>query len=67
VVALVVSSVLFGSYHIYQGPAAMMLAIVTGMIWGVSVLALRSIWPAIIAHTVFNIYAHLHFAWWPEG
>jgi len=55
VFALLVSTALFASYHVYQGPLNAGLVFVTGLIWGVSVLVLKRIWPAVVAHTIHNI------------
>jgi membrane protease YdiL (CAAX protease family) len=63
---LLVSSFLFASYHLYQGSAGFVLAAFSGLIWGAATLATRSLWPAVVAHTLFNIYATLPGAWWPE-
>jgi uncharacterized protein len=63
--AVVVSTVLFASYHIYQGLGGAFMAGIAGLVWCISVILLRSIWPAVISHTAFNIYVHLHFAWFP--
>ncbi len=64
--ALLVSTVLFASYHIYQGPAGVLLAATSGLIWGTATVVLRSVWPAVVAHTLFNVYVTLPFTWWPE-
>ena len=65
--ALGVSSILFGAYHLYQGPFAAGAIFVGAVIWGAAVLLTRSIWPAVVAHTILNIvyYASLAESWTP--
>jgi membrane protease YdiL (CAAX protease family) len=55
VFALLTSTFLFATYHIYQGPIYAGLAFLSGLIWGISVLVTRRIWPAVVAHTIHNV------------
>lgn len=57
--ALVVSSVLFASYHVYQGPVSVPLIAISGLIFGASVLILKRIWPAVVGHTLHNTYVYV--------
>lgn len=53
VVALVVTSVLFGIVHMYQGASGMITAAISGLLFGALYLATgRNLWAAIIAHGV---------------
>lgn len=53
--ALLISTFLFATYHVYQGFGNMWLVFISGLIWGVAVIGTKRIWPAVVAHTVFNI------------
>jgi len=51
VAALVVQAAIFGLVHLYQGPAGVAGAFVSGLVYGaVTQFARGSIWPAVIAH-----------------
>lgn len=54
ILAVGVTSVLFGAGHIVQGPIAMVLTAFLGIILGSVILIHRSIWPAVIAHGLFD-------------
>jgi membrane protease YdiL (CAAX protease family) len=53
-VAWLVSSVLFGSYHIYQGVIPALTIFGAGLIFGLMVLKMKSVWPSTFAHALFN-------------
>lgn len=53
--AVIISTALFASYHIYQGPVAVLLVAVSGFGWCLLTIATKSLWPAVISHTAFNI------------
>ncbi len=53
--ALLVSTGLFASYHIYQGPAGAFGAGVTGLLYGASFCWWRRLWPLCVAHTLHNL------------
>lgn len=51
IVALLVQAVIFGLVHLYQGPAGVSGAFISGLVFGaVTLLGRGSIWPAAIAH-----------------
>lgn len=49
-----ISSILFGLAHLYQGAMGVVQTAALGFLFGGLVLLFRSIWPAIVAHAVFN-------------
>jgi len=49
-IPLIVSSLLFGIPHLYQGFAGVVVITVLGAMFGYSYIRYRTIWPAIIAH-----------------
>lgn len=53
--ALVVSSILFGLGHAYQGPAGMVLTAIIGLLFGLTFLAARrNLWAPILAHGLYD-------------
>lgn len=57
--AVAVTTVLFASYHIYQGPAATISVAAIGLLFAVSFCLFRRLWPLCIAHAVFDVLAGL--------
>lgn len=53
--AVLVSSVLFASIHLYQGFWSTGLCFVEGIVFGALFLAAGRLWPVVIAHTLFNL------------
>lgn len=53
--ALVVSSAIFASYHIYQGWFALLGVFLSGMAFGLVFLATRRLLPIIIGHALVNL------------
>ena len=51
---VVLSAVLFGLLHLYQGTAGMVDAGISGMLWAVYYLIFGRYWPLIIAHYVHD-------------
>ncbi len=49
-IPVIVSSVLFGIPHLYQGFAGVVVITILGAIFSISYIRYRTIWPAIIAH-----------------
>ena len=66
-IALTVSSVLFASYHIYQGPLNASFVVTSGLIWGGAMLLTRRIWPVLVAHTLHNLFLYTSYAEWLYG
>ncbi len=57
--AIVVSSVLFGSYHIYHGVAPAIGLAATGLVYGVAFWWFRRLWPLCLAHALTNFTIYL--------
>jgi membrane protease YdiL (CAAX protease family) len=55
--AVLVSMVLFASYHMYQGPAAVISIAVAGLVYGIAFCWLRRLWPIALAHATWNFFA----------
>jgi len=51
------SSLLFASYHVYEGSAAALTILFVGLVFGFYFVANRRIAPLIIAHTLYNLIA----------
>lgn len=54
IAAVIVSSVLFGLPHIYQGLSGVCQTTAIGLVLATLVMLTRSLWPAIIVHGLFN-------------
>ena len=61
-VAVGLCSLLFASYHIYHGPIALLDIAVFGLVFGIWTHKARSIWPAVVAHTAYNLYVWIYAA-----
>jgi len=57
IIALVLSSVLFGFAHVYLGFSHVIKTSVVGLVFAIIVLASGSLWPAIIIHAVMDMVA----------
>jgi uncharacterized protein len=55
VVAVILSTLLFASYHLYQGFYAVWAAFLTGAIFGWYFVTHKRLWPLIVAHTLTNM------------
>ncbi len=53
--SLLVTALLFSSWHIYQGPAGLLSTFVLGLVYGGAYLFLRRLWPVFLAHTINNL------------
>lgn len=58
-VAILVSSAMFGSYHIYQGVAGAVTISFLGLIYAMTLRVTRSIWPAFVAHWAVDAFIEL--------
>jgi membrane protease YdiL (CAAX protease family) len=58
--AIVVTSLLFGSYHIYQGIVPAIACVALGVVYAIAFCMLRRLWPLCIAHTIHN-FLYLSF------
>ncbi|MBN2560214.1 MAG: CPBP family intramembrane metalloprotease [Phycisphaerae bacterium] len=52
--AIVLTSAVFGSLHFYQGLAGVFQTAVVGAVMAIVVTYARTLWPAILAHAVFD-------------
>ncbi len=52
--ALLVTTALFASYHVYQGPAGLIHATAIGLVYGTAYCVQRRLWPLCIAHAITN-------------
>jgi len=57
--AMVLSSVLFAGYHLYQGVWGAGTVLVTGLIFGSCFILTRRLWPVVIAHILADIVAFI--------
>ena len=57
--AVVVTSVLFGSYHLYQGFAPAIGAAGVGLVYAIWFCLFRRLWPLCVAHAVGNLMIYL--------
>jgi membrane protease YdiL (CAAX protease family) len=62
VVAVLLSSFLFGLGHIYQGATGVLQTMVLGAMLGAIVLHHKSIWPAVVAHGCINAVSFIALA-----
>jgi len=58
-VSSLISAALFASYHIYEGPVAVVGVFVMGLIFTIPFLATKSIWPGVAAHSAYNMFVEL--------
>lgn len=60
--ALAASSVLRGSYHLYQGISAGFGNIVMGLVYGIFYARTRRVWPLVIGHFLIDAVAFVGYA-----
>lgn len=60
--ALVISSLLRGAYHLYQGYSAGVGNVVMGLVFGYAWQRTGRLWPLIIAHTIIDTVAFVGYA-----
>lgn len=65
-VILVVSSLLRGSYHLYQGPGMAAGNVVMGLVFTTYYLRRRRVVPLVVAHTTLNVVAFVGYAALPD-
>ncbi len=53
--ALLLTSVLFGFAHLYQGPLGIVTATAVGLVLGTTMLSVRRLWPLALAHGLLDI------------
>lgn len=59
---IVVSAVIRGSYHLYQGFGGFVGNIVMGLVFGYWYTRVKRVWPLIIAHTLIDIAAFVGYS-----
>jgi uncharacterized protein len=52
--AVLVTTALFGSYHMYQGPVGAIGATAIGLVYAIAFCLLRRLWPLCIAHALHD-------------
>ena len=57
--AVVVTTTLFASYHIYQGTTVMIGTAAFGFVLALAFCWFRRLWPLCLAHAVWNILVRL--------
>jgi membrane protease YdiL (CAAX protease family) len=65
-VAVLLIAVVFGASHLTMGPIAAVLAGVLGLFLGLILVLHQSIWPAVIAHGLFDATTMAVLPWWME-
>ncbi|WP_245788146.1 CPBP family intramembrane glutamic endopeptidase [Amycolatopsis marina] len=60
--ALLLSAVLRGSYHLYQGFGGFIGNVVMGLVFGRIWQRTNRIWPLVVAHTMLDIFAFVGYA-----
>ena len=67
VAAVVVTSVMFAGYHVYQGRGATVILLVYGLVFGTAFVVLRRLWPLAIAHALADYFSPWLQAVMPEA
>ncbi len=65
--ALLVSSALFASYHIYYGVGGVIDIFAFGLVMGVVFMWTGRLLPVVIAHTLYNFALFAFVAWFPDA
>ena len=55
ILGIIYVNLLFASYHIYQGFTAIIPIFILGLIFSFGRILFKSIWPSVIAHTIYNL------------
>jgi membrane protease YdiL (CAAX protease family) len=58
-IAVLISTAMYASYHIYHGVVGAIGVGATGLVYAVSFCLLRRLWPVCLAHTLHNFVLHL--------
>jgi len=66
-VVVLLSSVLRGSYHLYQGFGAFVGNAVMGVVFALFFLRFKRVWPLIIAHSLLDIVAFVGYTLLPDS
>ena len=65
-VIVVVSAVVRGGYHLYQGFGGFVGNLVMGLVFGLVYLRVRRLGPLVVAHVILDLVAFLGYALWPR-
>jgi membrane protease YdiL (CAAX protease family) len=57
--AVVISTALFASWHLYQGATGTISAAADGLVYGIAFCWFRRLWPLCLAHAAHNIWIYL--------
>jgi membrane protease YdiL (CAAX protease family) len=57
--AVVLSSVLFGVVHLYEGPRAVLVTTAMGLLLALSMVWTRRFWPLVAAHAAYNALIYI--------
>lgn len=60
--SLLVTTVLFAAYHIYQGPTGVFGTLVLGLVYGAAFCLLRRLWPLALAHALQDYLGYTAYA-----
>ena len=66
-VVVLVSAVLRGSYHLYQGFGAFVGNAVMGVVFALFFIRTRRVWPLIVAHSLLDIVAFVGYSLVPKS
>lgn len=58
-IAVLVTTVLFASFHVYQGTAGVIWAAAFGLVYAIAFCLLRRLWPLCLAHAISNFILYL--------
>ncbi len=61
-VALLISALLRGSYHLYQGWGQAVGNMIMGLVFGYAWLRWRRLWPLVVAHTLMDVVAFVGYS-----
>lgn len=59
VIAVGAQAVVFGLAHAYQGPTGVLIAAAIGLVFGLILLRVRTLWPVIVAHGLIDTVSML--------
>jgi membrane protease YdiL (CAAX protease family) len=57
--AILITSAMFASYHVYQGLTPLLGHFAVGVVYGISFCMIRRLWPLCIAHATWNFFVLL--------
>lgn len=59
--AVLITSALFGAYHLYQGPLGAAGIFVIGLVFGTYMATKQRFWPLFVAHSAMDLIPHLAY------